>query len=168
VESFDDGLGAMDRRWGDIDLSTPGQVTLRGRAGEWADSGFMIPPTGAADGHGTWEIDFNPHGSTIGDYLLLWSSKDTWPEGEYDMYETNFDGHPYSAIHYPGSQGENQYDMRDYVTLPDFHGRNTVSMTWAETADGTPFVSLSLNGVLQYTTTQNIDPDFAHGGGLPP
>ena len=173
VESFDGAdpnniLGKMNRWWGNPDWwSVPGQVTLTGKAGEWADSGVMVPPVGpdAGNGYGTWEIDFNSYGTTIGDYILLWSSADVWPHGEYDILEFDFGGYPYSAIHYAGPNDENFYDSNYYKTpLADPYGDHTVSMTWAEDDQGRPFVSVTLDGVVQYTQYDNIDKDFANGG----
>jgi hypothetical protein len=177
VESFDgtdpsNVLGPVNRWWGNPDWwSVPGQVTQRG--GEpggdgWNDSGVMQPPTGpnAGNGYGTWEVDFNPHGDTIGDYILLWDSKDVdWPGREWDGWETDFGGNPYSAIHYADENGNNQYDANGLNgDIVNWNGENTLAMTWAEDATGRPYFSVALNGEHQYTQYEHIEKDLAHGG----
>jgi predicted xylan-binding protein with Ca-dependent carbohydrate-binding module len=170
VESFDNGTGMLDRKWGAIDTSVRGQVTLTGKAGEWADAGLMIPPTGAADGYGfgTYTFKFNTHGNKVGDYLLLWAADDnSWPDREYDGLEYDYNGQPYSATHYADAAGQNQADFRN-LNVPGFdpYADHVLEMRWEDVPESPTLgrLTLTLDGVKQYSTTDHIEKDYAHGG----
>jgi Ca2+-binding RTX toxin-like protein len=167
IETFNGGPTVMTRYWGNVDFAAkPGAVTLRSEPGNWVESGIMVPPIGpdaGGSGYGTYRYVVNTHGNIVGDYVLLWSAKDTWPEGEQDFLEFDFDRQPYSAMHYPGPNNENWYDVYPYPTQFDWTRDHVLEARW-EPDPGGSRMTLWVDGIRQWTTTRNIWPDFDHGG----
>jgi beta-glucanase (GH16 family) len=122
----------------------------------------MVPPTGAGAGYGygTYSFTLNTHGGAIGDYALLWPATDVWPGPELDVVELDWNGQPYSAIHWRGANGSNQYTS---YPLDKFNfnpnGTHTYSMEWARDR-----ITVSVDGIAQYTTREHVPLSYADGG----
>lgn len=162
ADSFDDGTGALSRAWGNVDTSTPGQVTLTSHASEGytVDSGAMVPPTGAeaGNGYGLYSFTLSMDGDAPGPYALLWPATDVWPGPELDIVEIGFDGSAYSTIHAKGSDGGNAYASYTMAGV-DTSQVHTYSMDWEEN-----FIDVYVDGKLQSHITDDVPKDAAHGG----
>ncbi len=162
VESFDNGVGLLSRTWGHVDASVRGQVTLTAYAAEdWGVSrGAMVSPTGAGYGYGTYRFVLNTHGGAIGDYALLWPASDRWPGPELDVVELDWDGRPYSAIHWRGEDGGDRYDVFALDRFAfDPHAPHAYEMEWRPGR-----ITVRVDGVEQFATTNQVPRSFADGG----
>ena len=164
VESFDHGEPrVMSRWWGNVDFSVDGQVTMTGSdAKGWGDSGIMVPPTGpgAGDGYGTYRFVLNTHGGAIGDYALLWPASDRWPGPELDVVELDWNGQPYSAIHWRDAGGGDQADIYPLDRFAfDPYATHVYEMEWRPGR-----ITVRVDGAEQYTTTSHVPRSFADGG----
>jgi hypothetical protein len=159
TESFDNGAGMFSRYWGPgVDFSVDGQVTVWTDANN-ADSGIMVPPTGAADGYGYGLYSFTLEmQGTVGVYALTWPATDVWPGPELDIVEIDNNGAPYSTIHWKDESGGNAYSP-SYLDGVDPTQVHTYSMAWEEGR-----LTGYVDGVEKWTTTENVPKDYAHGG----
>jgi beta-glucanase (GH16 family) len=155
VESFDNGIGALNHVWGNanIDTSVRGQVTLSGATG-----GIMEKPSGAAAGHGygSYEVVAELHGDTEGSAALLWPGNDRWPGPEYDIVEV-INGRAYGAVHFESGGG-------DRYNVVNFNGIDE-SRTHTYTLDWQPgSITYYVDGAYMGSVTEGVGADFAHGG----
>lgn len=156
VESFDNGVGALNHVWGwgggNIDTSVRGQVTLTGTAG------FMEMPYGRAAGHGygSYTVVAEIHGDTEGSAALLWPGDDKWPGPEYDIVEV-VKGQAYGTVHH------NEWGRDGYATVT--YGGLDESKVHSYTLDWQPGrITMSVDGHTYGSITQNVGADYAHGG----
>jgi beta-glucanase (GH16 family) len=152
-ESFDNGVGALNHTWGNIDTSVRGQVTLTG------DSGIMELPWGTAAGHGygVYSITAALKGDAQGPAVLLWPGNDVWPGPEIDLAEIN-NGTAYGTMHFRGSDGSDVYGNIYYGGL-DESRPHTYTLDWEPGS-----VTFSVDGRVYGGYTDNVGRDYDHGG----
>jgi hypothetical protein len=155
VESFDNGIGALNHVWGNpnIDTSVPGQVTVSG------DGGFMERPWGASTGHGygTYEVTASIKGNTAGPAALLWPGDDVWPGQEFDILEV-IDGVAYGCVHWRGSDGGDRYKSVYYDGI-DESKVHTYTLDWKPGS-----ITFYVDGNKMGEVTENVGKDYDHGG----
>lgn len=162
VESFDNGSGIFGNHWGPgTDESVPGQITVHTDPGD-VDSGMMVNPSnnGAPEagwGYGLYNFTLDTSGG-IGTYALTWPGTNAWPGPELDLIEHFDDGTPYSTIHYKDASGGNGYQSFP-MTNVDSTQEHTYSMDWEPGR-----ITMYVDGQEQWTTTENVPNDAAHGG----
>ena len=159
-ESFDNGLGAFSRAWGPgVDTSVPGQLTIHTDANN-ADSGAMMPPTGASAGfgYGLYTETLKMQGKVGIFGMAGWPASDVWPGPELDMVEIDYNGVPYGTVHWKGADGSDQSRSISYNGV-DPTQVHTYSMDWQ--AD---HISFFVDGKLMGTVTENVPADYANGG----
>lgn len=151
-ESFDNGVGKLNHKWGNIDTSVDGQVTLRGY------SGMMERPSGDSAGHGygTYEITASLKGNQQGPAALLWPGNDKWPGQEVDLVEIHH-GNPYGTAHHEKANGGDGYRTVDYDI--DESGVHTYKVVWEPGK-----LTYSVDGQEVGEITKNVTADHAHGG----
>jgi len=154
-ESFDSGHGTLNHIWGggQIDRSTPGEVTLSGTVG------MMEFPGGqdAGHGYGTYTVNAKLDGNGPGPAILLWPGDDNWPGQEIDMAEVLNDGRQYGTVHWDGG-GWDGYESRifDGVNGGEFHDYTVV---WEPDQ-----ITFKVDGVEKGVITENVPRDYDHGG----
>ena len=161
-ESFDNGTGMLSRNWGPgIDTSVAGQITIRSTPDN-QDSGAMVPPWGAATsgyGYGLFSFTLSMgQGNAPGPYALLWPGTDVWPGPELDLVELLPGGQAYSTIHWKGADGSNQFQSYNLDGV-DVKQTHTYSLDWQAGR-----LSMYVDGVQKWTTTEHVPADAAHGG----
>lgn len=152
-ESFDNGVGALDHRWGGgIDTSVRGQVTVSG------DSGMMQKPWGdaAGNGYGTYKVVAKLNGDAAGPAALLWPGNDRWPGPEMDIVEYIHD-HAYAALHW-NDNGRDGYSIINYNGL-DPSQVHTYELNWQPGK-----ITLYVDGRDYGSFTNNVGADYANGG----
>lgn len=152
-ETFSRGVGQLNHTWGKIDTSIAGQVTLSGNAG------MMQKPSGASagNGYGHYEITAALKGNAAGPAILLWPGNDKWPGQEIDLAEI-YNGTPYGAAHHKTASGGDGYRTATYTGLDE-------SKPHEYTLDWTPGkLVFGVDGKTYGTITQNVTPDYEHGG----
>jgi hypothetical protein len=155
VESFDNGVGALNHIWGNanIDTSVRGQVTISGASG-----GIMEKPSGASAGHGygTYEVVAQLHGDTEGSAALLWPGNDKWPGPEYDIVEV-IHGRAYGTAHFESGGGD-RYNVVNFDGIDE-------SQTHTYTLDWQPgSITYYVDGQRMGSITEGVGADHAHGG----
>lgn len=155
VESFDNGVGALNHVWGNatIDTGTRGEVTITG------PGGFMQRPSGADAGHGygTYSVTASIDGNAKGPAALLWPGDDVWPGPEYDILEV-INGKPYGTVHYKGGNGNDGYSTVFYDGI-DESKVHTYTLDWKPGS-----ITYGVDGETVGTITKNVGADHAHGG----
>jgi beta-glucanase (GH16 family) len=155
VESFDNGVGALNHSWGNanVDTSVRGQVTISGSTG-----GIMEKPSGAAAGHGygTYEVVAQLHGDSEGPAALLWPGNDRWPGPEYDIVEV-INGRAYGAVHF-ASGGGDRYNVVNFDGV-DESRTHTYTLDWQPGS-----ITYYVDGTRMGSVTEGIGSDYAHGG----
>lgn len=168
ANSFDNGLGNMDRTWGHVWVHD-GEATISSWAGEaWAPSGMMQSPTGpgAGQGFGLYSITAATDANEgPGAFACLWPASDVWPGPELDLFEKqgpDSNGNGYSTIHWKDGNGGDSYQPHMFTDAGlnvDMSQPHVYSMDWQ--AD---HISLYVDGQHVYTQTENVPQDYAHGG----
>jgi hypothetical protein len=155
VESFDNGIGALNHVWGNpnIDTSKSGQVTVSG------DGGFMQRPWGASTGfgYGTYEVVASISGNTAGPAALLWPGDDVWPGQEFDILEV-INGTPYGAVHWRGSNGGDGYQSV-YFNGVDESKVHTYTLDWEPGK-----ITYYVDGKWMGEVDDNVGRDYDNGG----
>ena len=155
VESFDNGIGALDHVWGsaNIDTGTHGQVTISGHGG------LMEKPTGDSAGHGygTYTVVAALDGDTEGSAALLWPGNDKWPGPEYDIVEV-IHGNAYGTVHFAGSDGGDRYNVVNYDGV-DESQTHTYSLDWQPGS-----ITYYVDGHNMGSVSEDVGADYAHGG----
>lgn len=160
TERFDDGLGRIGHSWGHVWVHD-GLATVSAWAGEgWHASGMMQFPGGAeaAQGFGLYSVTMQIHSSAPGAFACLWPASNAWPGPELDLIELDGNGNPYSTMHWKGADGSDQ-SQGHALTGFDPRDVHTYSLAWA--ADR---LTMYVDGVVQWTTTEHVPQDAAHGG----
>jgi hypothetical protein len=156
VESFDNGVGALNHVWGNanIDTSVPGQVTVSGSTG-----GLMEKPTGASAGHGygSYTVVASLSGDTEGSAALLWPGDDKWPGPEYDIVEV-INGKAYGTVHFAGPDGGDRYNTVFYDGI-DESEVHTYTLDWQPGS-----ITYYVDGAKIGTVTEGVGADYANGG----
>ncbi|MBC4017643.1 family 16 glycosylhydrolase [Siccirubricoccus deserti] len=155
VESFDNGVGALNHVWGNanIDTSVRGQVTISGATG-----GIMEKPSGASAGHGygTYEVVAELHGDTEGSAALLWPGNDKWPGPEYDIVEV-IHGRAYGAVHFESGGGD-RYNVVNFDGI-DESQVHTYTLDWQPGS-----ITYYVDGERMGSVNEGIGADYANGG----
>ncbi|SDB69703.1 family 16 glycosylhydrolase [Belnapia rosea] len=155
VETFDNGVGALNHVWGNarIDTSTKGEVTITG------PGGFMQRPHSESAGHGygTYSVVASIEGNAKGPAALLWPGDDVWPGPEYDILEV-INGKPYGTVHYKGGDGGDGYSSVFYEGI-DESKVHTYTLDWQPGS-----ITYAVDGKTMGTITKNVGADHAHGG----
>ncbi len=165
TESFDTSLGSMNHYWGHVWVHD-GEVQLTAAAsdGYQVNSGFMQSPSGASADQGfglysvTMAIDPN---EGPGAFACLWPASDTWPGPELDLIEKQGSGsntNGYSTIHWKAADGSDAYQTF-MLTGVDVSLVHTYAMDWES-----DHITMYVDGVQAWTTTQHVPQDYAHGG----
>jgi hypothetical protein len=153
VESFDNGVGALNHVWGNanIDTSTRGQVTITGYGG------FMERPNGewAGHGYGSYSVVASIQGNSAGPAALLWPGNDQWPGPEYDIVEV-INGTPYGTVHYDGGGDRYNSVFFDGINEADVH---TYTLDWQPGR-----ITYYVDGNRMGSVTEGVGADYDHGG----
>jgi len=146
-ENFDHGTGIFNNTWGNVDTSTPGQITLKGNSGAMQ--------TGGGEGYGHYEIEAKMSGDKQGPAALLWPADGKWPGHEYDMVEV-IDGHAYGTVHW-NDNGHDGYKTATFNGVDETQ-KHTYAIDWhGDTID------YKVDGK-QVASIDHAGSDAAHGG----
>jgi uncharacterized protein YkwD len=166
TETFDGGLGGVGHKWGNITVRD-GHVEVVSTADSgWSQAGFMQGPFGPEknQGFGRYTVDLQFSTDAPGSYACIWPGSDKWPGPELDFVEVNGDGVAYSAVHWKGADGSDQYQTFTLNGV-DVTQRHTYSLEWMDT-----HLAMSVDGVEMWRLADGganehmVPEDYAHGG----
>jgi hypothetical protein len=146
---------------GDLKFAN-GALTIGSYASEgWAPLGFMQAPTGpaAGQGYGLYSVTASADaGQGVGICIVMWPADNNWPGAEIDLVESwDKSAHVQTTVHWAGAGNSNQQDIHQENV--DISVPHTYAMDWEAGS-----LTFYIDGVQQWTTTQNVPKDYAHGG----
>lgn len=160
-ETFDRGLGAFGQKWGNVDTSKAGQVTITSDAGKWQNSGIITPHNSKDDGFGfgKYEFTLSVNRDDVGGYANLWPASDVWPGPEINVFEVFGNGQEYATVHWRNASGGDSYNSFQPPKNIDATKPHTYSVEWTD-----KYLAFAIDGVEYARTTDHVPDDYAHGG----